>query len=177
MKSNPRTIFTYSLLLAWLTISLIFFLYISRISYVPIVMITGWSALAEALVRISPLSYLLDLLGAFLGILLFSLTCITFGFGILGKEITSHSSKLAVGVTAFLIGEILFSLIFLTLISVYRLTPVLVVITSLLGFFLGFSTFKRFIAELRLRFNLSVLKQSERIILTLSVIALFLGLF
>ena len=176
MQSKPRTVFLHSLLLAWLIISLLLFVAISRVNYVPLVAAPSWKGLGEALARISPLFYLLDVFGALLGVLLFSLACLSFGLGLLWKQIQSHSSKMAAGVTAFLVGEILFSLIFLTLISLYRLTPILVAITVSLGFLVGFPALRTFIAQLSPDVNLSGFERSERLILILGVFGLILGL-
>lgn len=176
MQSNTKTFFAQSLLLAWLIICLILFVYISRVGFVQIVTIPNWGALMNVLTRISLLRYFLDLLIALLGVMLFSLACLSLGLGVLRKWVPSHSSRLAQGATALLIGETLFSVILLTMISLYRLTPALVVITLSLGFFLGFPAFKTFIAYSPPRPNLTGFEQSERIILMLGVIGLILGL-
>lgn len=176
MQSNPRNIFIQSLLMAWLILALLAFVYVSRTSYVPIVTIPGSSAWLEVFARIPLLSYLINLSGALLGILLFSLACLSLGLGILGQQITSQPSRLATGVTAFLVGEILFSLVFLTLISLYRLTPILVVLTCLPGFFLGFPALRSFVPPLRPNFSFSGFDRTERVVLILGVIALLLSL-
>jgi len=176
MKSNTKTVFAYPFLLAWLILCLILFVYISRSSFVPIVT-PSWKLFVEMLTHISPLRYTLDLLGAWLGAMLFSLACLSLGLGVLRKWILSQSSKLASGITAFLIGEILFSLIFLTVISLYRLTPAFVAITISLGFLVGLPALKAFIADLPLRSSLSTgFELSERIILALVMTGLVLGL-
>ncbi len=176
MQSNAKNFFTYSLLLAWLILCLMLFVYISRISFVPIVT-PSWKLFVEMLTHISPLRYILDLLGAWLGAILFSLACLSLGLGVLRKRIQSQSSKLALGVTAFLIGEILFSLICLTVISLYRLTPLFVAITISLGFLAGLPAFKAFIAHLPPRSSLFTgFEMSERIILGLILIGLAFGL-
>jgi hypothetical protein len=177
MQLNTKTVFTYSLLLVWLIICVILFVYVSRISYVPIVNITNWKTFAEMLARISPVRYTLDLLGALLGGILFSLACVSFGLGILRNWIQSRSSKLALAVTAFLIGEILFSIIFLTVISLYRLTPGFVAITISLGFLVGLPTLRVFIAHLPPASSLSTgFDMNEKVILGLVMTGLGLGL-
>lgn len=177
MVSTTKNLLLYSLLIAWLILCLLLFVYISRISFVPIADITNWEIFVELLTRISPLRYLLDLLGALLGAILFSLACLSLGLAVLRKGTRSESSVLALGVTAFLVGEILFSLIFLTAISLYRLTPAFVAITVTLGFLIGLPAIRVFIADWPPRSRLPTgLQRSERIILALVVSALVLGL-
>jgi len=176
MQSKLKTFRAHSLLFTWLISCLILFVYISRVDFVHIVTLPNWGALINVLTRIWPLGDSLDLLRALLGVLLFSLACLSLGLGILQKWVQPQSSKLALGITALLVGEILFSVIFLTLISLYRLTPALVVITLLLGFFLGFPGFMAFIKSLPQPSALSGFERSERIILILGVIEMILGL-
>ncbi len=176
MHLNTKTVFIYPFLLIWLILCLILYIYISRISFVPIVTLS-WGLFAEMLTYISPLRYMRDLFSAWLGAMLFSLACLSLGLGVLQKWAKSHSSKSALGVTAFLIGEILFSLIFLTVISLYRLAPAFVAITISLGFLAGLPALRTFIAQLPPHFSLFTgFKGSERIMLGLILIGLTFGL-
>ena len=175
MQINTRNIFTYPFLLTWFILSLVVYIYISQISFVPIVTLS-WGLFAEMLTHISPVRYILNLIGAWLGTTLFSLACISLGLGILRKWV-QYSSKLALGVTAFFTGEILFSLIFLIVISLSRLTPAFVAITILLGFLIGLPALKQFITHIPFRSSLFTgFEWSERILLGLILIGTAFGL-
>ncbi len=111
----------------------------------------GLSYLKEFLVRIEPLFYLLDMFGSLAGVILFSLAAFSLGLGILRfKEVS-----LAGGVTAFVVGEIVLSIVFLTVLSLYRLTPIISGSVLLISIVIGSPIVKHWVHILR-SFRLSI---------------------
>ena len=177
MQSSYKKIFSYSLLTAGLIISIALFLYASRTSYVPIVAVINLPALTGVISQMSGFRYVFDLVRSLAGVILFSLACLSLGLSFLRKWIQPQVSQLGLGVTAFLVGEILYSLVFLTMISLYRLTPVFVASVLLLGFLAGFPALKAFLAQWSPSRGLFTDSQSsERAILILVVVNLVIGL-
>jgi hypothetical protein len=177
MITTTKRMFIYPFLLAWLVLVIGLYIYISRLSYVPIVLIPNWEALAGTLGRLLPLRYTFELLASLLGMILFSLACLSFGLAILQGWGQAHLSPLTIGVTAFLTAEILLSVIFLTVISLNRLTPVFVASIILLGFLAGLPSLNAFVAYWMPRPHPSInFEGKERGILALGVTVLVLGL-
>ena len=177
MQARFRKSFAGSISTAWLILCMLFYLYVSRIGFVQIVDLTHGKPFVDMLVHISPGDYLLDLIAAILGILLFSLACLSLGFFTLSKWELPAPSNLAFGVTAFLTGEILFSLLFLTLIRLYQFTPVISGLSLLAGFLIGLPASKRFLTGLRIEPRFSTgFNSSERAVLLLILALLALSL-
>jgi hypothetical protein len=137
LRPINKTAIIGGLSVAWLVLALTIFAFTSRISFVQSFLFPGWPAFTAHLARIEPARYALDLLNAFAGALAFALACLAFGLLILRALRIPRDSALAYGTTAFVVGEILFSLIFLSLISLYRLTPPITVLVLGLGFLAG----------------------------------------
>ena len=175
MRSTTKTLLAHSFLLSWLIICLILYIYASRSDFVQIADAASWQAIVKALPRIVPVRYFFDLLRAWLGIMIFSLACLMLGLGILNRWAKTHSSSLAIGVTAFLLGEILFATIFLTLISIYRLTPIFSVGVLTAGSLAGLPASKAFLARLPRPGLPADFRQGEKIILGLIALTATLG--
>lgn len=178
MNPTSRHYFLRLILMSWLVICLSVFIIISRNGFVQIVSITNWQAFLDMLTRIPPMLFAYKLLGALLGVMIFSLSCTSLGFFFLHKITLTGSSTMAWGVTAFLLGEIFYSLIFLTVIGLYRLTPSFVLGCLLTGFLAGLRPLQIFIALISPPSRLTTaFQRSERIILALTLIILFFCLF
>lgn len=172
-----KKIFSHSLVIAGLISSIVLFLYANRISYVPIVNVVNPPALLEMISHTSGFRYMFDLMRSLVGVILFSLACLSLGMGLLRKWAQPQRSGLAFGVTAFLVGEILFSLIFLTVISLHRLTPMFVGCTLLFSFLAGFPALRTFITQWTSSRRFSTgLESSERAIVVLVIVNLIIGL-
>ena len=140
MKIPSRFLFTHTLLVSSAYSCMMFFAIISRITYLQgVAFPVSWQSLSESLARIQPLQYVLDLLSALAGITLFSLAALSLGLGILRWR----EPSLVGGVTAFALGEIIFSLVFLTVICLSRVTPVFIGGALLVGFLLGFPILRK----------------------------------
>jgi hypothetical protein len=152
MKTTPKII--KLLVLVWAVLCIPAFISIpGRASYIHWSTLSEWNLLPDRIGRIEPAAFLLNFLLSVLGITLFSAACILFGslfikaFQVHKKDdyTSSLSSWFALLGTAFLLGHGMFSLIFLTLASLYKLTPLytgLVLITgSLAGIINGKKVF------------------------------------
>jgi hypothetical protein len=110
------------LFLAWLTLALFLFVFISRFTYLQGFIWAGWQDFLKTMPQITPLTYLADLFKALVGLSLFTLASLGFGLGIL-RGLKFQASKVGMGITAFLVGEIAFSILLLTLLSLGELRP------------------------------------------------------
>ena len=108
--------------LAWGILTLALSAFANRPGHVQIASLTAWPSLAG----INTLSYGLELLAALSGAGVFSLACFLLGLRLIGPLTDSSKSRLALAASAFVTGEIVFSLLFLGLISLVRLTPPMV---------------------------------------------------
>ena len=120
-----------------------------KATYVQWSNLAEWQQLAGKLGRLDPARDLTNLLLAFAGVSIFSAACISLGsfFAMkAGYDKTSNAvtslTRLALLATEFLIGHGLFSIVFLTLGAVYRLTPLYVILILFAGFALGFRQFR-----------------------------------
>ncbi len=96
------------------------------------------------LLKIEPLSYLVGIVGAFLEILLFSFACISFGsfFVLLLQDKSADqpfggSTRPVLISSAFLAGGGVFSIIFLALVGLYKITPFYIILIMAGGLVLG----------------------------------------
>lgn len=140
-----------TLLLSWSTLCISIFVYFpGRVSYIHWSNLRDLPIFTEKLGRLSATSYVVNLLLAFMGIVIFSLSCISLG-SFLAKYIgidsraglTTSLSGLAQFATKFLLGQGIFSLIFLTLGGMYKLTPLTIVIILVIGFLPGLYPLKK----------------------------------
>lgn len=126
-----------SLLVAWLLIAVAAFIVVSRIDFPQGVVFPVDTPFADLIQRISPWDYLLNLVRALLGATVFSAACIATGLVILGAGQEDGADYYAVGATAFLVGEIVFSVIFLSFIVLHGLTRYIVAAVLAAGLLLG----------------------------------------
>lgn len=160
-----------AVLLTWLVTSIfLFFFFVGRFAYEQLFIFTGWQFLSARLERIDFLGVSIDIVGALAGVIIFSLSCLSFGMGILHAWIRKFQpSPLALGVTAFLSGEIFYSLLFLAIISLYQLTPVFVGLSLLIGFLAGFPAIKSYTAQLARPSTPNNFSMMDKIILGLGI--------
>lgn len=107
--------------LAWLPLIVLIFIAANRVGYVQGYLWTGWQDFSLDLKQIPILRYFWDLTMSFIGILLFSVTCLGVGLTIINR-MSARVDGLALGCTAFLLGEIILSIIFLAVTSLGALT-------------------------------------------------------
>lgn len=117
-----RTIST-ALLSVWLILATIIFMYFNSTSYIHMTSIIHWEDLIKKIPQIHFGNFIFDILYAVTGITIFSLICMGIGLIILNILKISDESNLVIGITAFTIGEILFSILFLSIISTSLLKP------------------------------------------------------
>ena len=145
MKTPSRSFFSYSIVFSWLVLCIALSIVANRFTYLQGVYFPDdLPHFIESLARIQPIKYILDMLFALLGVTVFTLAAFSFGLGILRWREVS----LARGVTAFALGEYLFSMIYLTVISFFRLTPVFTGAVLFFGFLLGVPILKHWIIAL-----------------------------
>jgi len=174
MRRLTKSLSSRPLLMAWLILCVLLFIVASRVSYLQGFFPQDAALFLAHLARIAPLTYLLDLLCAFGGMLLFALAALTFGLRLLPRRILPLS--LGRGVTAFLLGEIFFSLLFLTVIRLGGLPPLFVAATLTLAFLLGLPALIDFLRHLPRPSLPADFRRSERILLALTLMVLALGL-
>jgi hypothetical protein len=178
MQISPsfKSLLVKSFLLVW-TISCVFLfiVYSSRISYVQAFVLRDWQSISEKILRIDLLIFMRDLLYATAGVMLFSLACLALGLQTLDKLAKSDRSIWALGATAFVFGEIILSLGFLTIISLYRLKPWIVTTSLLMVLLTGFRSLRSFFHRLP-RLGLPIeFNRSEKVILILTIGVFTLG--
>lgn len=150
MKTHYEQFISKVLLLVWAIFCTLLFINLSgKMSYVQWSNLGEWYLLGGKLERLDPIHDMLNLFQALTGIIVFSIACTSLGAFVVRKvRIYSPSSdpstlnSCAVVATDFLIGQTLFSLIFLTLGGLYRLTSTYVLIILSIGFLLGLGYIK-----------------------------------
>lgn len=176
MKTRTKELLSISFLSAWLIVALTAFVIANRISYIQPFFFPGWQVFGEQLNRIVLLNYLFDLFLSLVGVSIFSIVCIGLGLNILNRLKIHPISDLAFGVTAFLIGEIIFSLIFLTVISTFSLTPLITTILTIIGFIIGFTPLWKYGQGLRRYHQLGEFGKQQKEIIGLTIGILILSL-
>ncbi len=167
-------------LLLWSLICLVIFMYFpGALSHIHGTSLYDFPMLAEKLSRINITTYLLNTLVSFLGVLFFGVACISLGKSLATifqldkeKEIDSHPLWSVLFPTYFLLGSIAFSLIFLTLASLFHLSKLHSIIILSLGLLSGLGRFRR-VPTIDVRSYTG----QEKIIVALSVAILTVSLF
>ncbi|MEJ5241523.1 MAG: hypothetical protein WHS87_10035 [Anaerolineales bacterium] len=164
-------------LLIWWFTAVGLYLWVSRIDYLQGLIFPAPMPFTTYLVRLSPLAWLLDLLRAFLGMTLFALSALSLGLLFLPRFL-SNDEPLTRGVLAFLLGEVVFSLFFLTTIRLWQLPPWLSAVGLVFPLFFGLSALRCFLRSLPRLALPTDLSNSDRLlfVLTLTMIALTLTL-
>lgn len=163
---------------AWLIVSIIIFAFVNRVSFIHAFSFPSGQFFLQQISRISPAPYLIDLLKSLAGISFFTITCTGLGLIALKRLRTPSVSGLAFGITAFITGEILFSLFFLAVISQTSLSPVVTSTTLIFCFIAGIPALWKFRQSLSFQKNTSGLGSRQRMILwwVIGILALSLTL-
>lgn len=147
MRSS-KTVVLPALSLAWLIILVIMFGVVSHWDFVHEYVLPNPFPLTELVAHVSPGQYVFNLAAALLAAALFSTCCVTLGLIVLWSWHGEGEDPFALGTTAFLVGEVICSIIFLAVIVLYKLTPLIVAIVFALSFLLGFRKFADFLRTL-----------------------------
>lgn len=186
-KNKQGLVFGKSFFISWATFCAALFIFFSgRVSVLHSSLLFDWGAIIPKLSRIEPLNYLANIIGAFFGVALFSLACISLGaiFILLlwNEKNDSFPTKrvrpILIG-SAFLIGSGLFSIIFLALAGLYKLTFIYVITITSIGLVLGLPSLIKLIkthSEDQSFNPFEETKNSGRLIYWLSVSILLLSL-
>ena len=176
MRSPLSTIIVVFFLLAWLTVTAALFASVSRVDFVHVFVIPSWPRWLELVARIPAGQYALDLLGALLGAIAFSAACVSLGLTILRRWGKSEANYLALATTAFIAGEVVYSLIFLTCIILYKLTPQIGAAILALGLLIGLRRNVAFFSNRRSGGFLSQLTRGDKIVLGLVLAVMLLAI-
>jgi hypothetical protein len=179
-KNNPLASLGKATLLLWSLICLVIFIYFpGALSHIQGTSLYDFPMLAGKLLRLNIITYLLNTLISFLGMLFFGVACISLGKRLATifqldeeEEIDSHPLLSVLLPTYFLLGNIAFSLIFLTLASLFHLSKLHSVIILSLGLLSGLGRFRR-LPNIAVRSYIG----HEKIIVALSVAILAISLF
>src|SRR5581483_9432398 len=175
MTKHAKKLAVSIFVVAWLIISIIMFGIANRVSYIQI-FFPNWPIFAQKLSQISFLSYLTNLFISFVGTGLFTITCTGLGLITLKRLKTPSVSDLAFTVTAFITGEILFSIFLLSVISKSILTPTITSTTMVIGFIASMPALWNFFQDIRSRDELSRTNSSQKPIPEWIVVILVLSL-
>ena len=172
MKRLLNTLVYPSLLMAWLIIAVGVYGSSSQYDFVRVFIIPLDLPRLALLAHIQPLQYLLDLFRAFFGIAVFSAASMSLGLAVIGSSHDFEGSGLAWIVTAFLLGQMIYSVLYLTCMVLYRLTPRLVVVTLVPALLVSAPRVRGWLrAGLPVR-PLADVHGSDMVILTLSIIVI-----
>ena len=135
----------------WSLACLVIFMYFpGAISQIHGATLNDFPVLAGKLSRFIVTTYLIDTLKSFLGMVFFGVSCVSLGMRLAGifhlDEVVkndAHPMRGALLPTYFLIGNAVFSLVFLTLASLSNLSPIHSVIILSLGLLSGLAQFRK----------------------------------
>lgn len=144
-RARFTTLLTNSAIFYWIVLCIAAFIFFpGRASILYGSIMGDWGALATKLARIHPLTYLPGMIFAFGGVLLYSVSNIAAGsfilFGVKGRIETGRfadTPRTGLIGTAFLAGQALFSVVFLTLAIARQLAPVHVVLVIVMALLVG----------------------------------------
>ena len=176
MKRGSLALIVPTLTLAWLIIAMLIFIAISHYDFVQIYFLPLVIPFGDLFTHIAFLQYVQGLAQAIAGSALFSAACLSLGLRLIAPQDDEQRSRLAIGTTAFLLGEIVFSILFLSAIVLYQLTPLMVAIAFALGLAIGLP---RLVAFVRgpLRLDLAAgLNGAEMLILWLIAAGMLLAI-
>lgn len=166
-----------ALFISWFLISITIFIIFNRTSYIHFFVFPSWSIFFEHIVHLPLLKYLFDIFLSLIGVIIFSLICMGVGLSIMEKITSQPIAKLTLGITAFIVGEILFSFFFLFVISVSQMLPALTIITMLVSFGIGINPLKRYFQSLDKDLStIRTLNKWDAAILILAIGVIFLSL-
>ncbi len=134
MKIKLKDTLIHAAVISWLILWVATYMYVSRVGHMQMVILGTNLPLTKLLARISFSDYAGDLLTALTGTAIFSLACLMLGNALLRKQEVPSSIHF---VTAFVIGEIAYSILFMILLNVQILSPVSVGVSLIAGSLIG----------------------------------------
>lgn len=147
-----KNIIINSFYIFWATFTIILFTFYSgTISHLYDSSFANWHKFMPKLLQIDLFIYTRELLVSLTGVLFFTTACISTGsifinkYDTLGKKVLSNWSSAFV--TAFLLGEIVFSYILIGISTLAKLTPINTITIILLGSGIGALSFKNLIQK------------------------------
>lgn len=146
MTQPMKILFSRAFLLAWLVVSVIMYCaYTGKFAYLQLFIFSSAVSYPDKLSRILPLDSLFRLLWAFGGVTLFSVACLSLGLEIVRRFARKETAfTLGAGVTAFIVGEMVFSTIYLTMVSFGKLTPPITGGILFVGLIIGLPSLRSF---------------------------------
>lgn len=176
MKINVKHALATLFHSAWLILVAILFAIANRISYLHAFIFPDWNHFIQKLQQISFWGYFLDIFISLFGLILFSLACTGIGLVLL-RSLNISGTPLALGVTAFVIGEILFSLLFLSVISLTKLSVTFTALVFGLSIITGTRDLRSCYLDLVQAFKAKALNAAQKRILLIAAVFLSLSLF
>jgi hypothetical protein len=183
-KTNRNLSIGNLILLAWSVLCISVFIYFpGRVSFIQWANLAEWQFFPAKLGRIDLLKYSTNLLGSFVGVVVFSCACFSIGMFI-GKKFKINTkfedvsdsqttlSKLAWLSTDFLLGHTILSIVFLALSSIYKLIPLYVAIILIVGVLSGVSHIKLAVPNFFVKLQME--DKESKLIFWLSAIILLL---
>ncbi len=143
-----RIDFKYIALFIWSAIcTLVYIYYSARTSYVQSVNISTVYITTEKISSVISIEYITNLLFAFAGVGIFTFACTSLGAFLsrltdLEKIIASQTSMLIYLATCFLLGNGIYSLVFLTVAGLYKINSTIVGLSLMIGILIGFRALK-----------------------------------
>lgn len=134
MKIKPKETLIQATVISWLILWVATYMYVSRVSHVQMVILGADLPFTKLLARTSFSDYAGDLLTALAGAAIFSLACLTLGNALFRKQEASSPIHFA---TAFVIGEIAYSILFMILLNTQMLSPFSAGVSLIAGLLLG----------------------------------------
>ncbi|MCC7118948.1 MAG: hypothetical protein IT310_10525 [Anaerolineales bacterium] len=163
-------------LTAWLALSVIAFAFVNRISYIHLFAFPNWEVLRTKASQISYFAFTGDALLACGGAITFGVICTGIGLLLLRPIDTSETSPLALGASAFVLGEIIFSVLFLSIISLTSLNPTTTKTILLASALIGLIPLQNFIAMHNQNIQKLNLEKAQKSIAILSICILLSSL-
>lgn len=173
-RSFDRLVYP-SLLMAWLIVAVGVYGSSSQYDFVHVFIIPLDLPRINLFAHLVLGQYVLDLLAALLGVVVFSAAALALGLLIVRPQLESGAGLLVTGSMAFLGGEVLLSIGFLTCIVIYRLTPVMVAAAFVAPLLVGGRRVIAFIRALPRPRMPAAFTAADRGILVLAVAALGLA--
>ena len=164
------------LLPTWLVLISVLFAYANRFSYLHASSSLNWSHFILTFQKFPIWDFFLDLFTSLFGLILFSLACISIGLIFL-RKLKISGKHLAIMTTAFIIGQIIFSFLFLSIISLTRLSPIITITVIGLSVIINMKVLKEFFASFIQDVQVKSLDGNQKRILLISAGLLFLNLF
>jgi hypothetical protein len=164
------------LLSTWLAICVfVFIAYPGKVDFINSFVFSDWSTWTAHAIRVDFIKFTTDLVLALSGIFLFSLGCISLGLRIMNKWAIPSMTALTRGAVAFVTGEIILSLFFLTIISLSKISPLGTGTIVLIAFLSGVVPLWELLRGVG-RFNFPKnLETSDKILMGLSLGVILLG--